>query len=253
MSTAFNKIAKRCRKIHKERSQLPSRQHLGILEKKKDYQLRTAEHKKKENTLKFLRKKALDKNPDEFYFNMVNSKTVDGVHEADDKVITYTDDQLKLMQSQDIRYIQYKRSLEKNKIEKLKASLQLIDVPDCPKNTHIIFCETEEEAKNFDAAKYFDTHPSLVDRAFNRTRTSDLKNMKPQEIDDADLAAAAVEKEKRYSELVKRIEREKQLAIIEEKLSLQKALMDKKTPKKKISEESKDSAAVYRWVYRRKR
>lgn len=39
------------------------------------------------------------------------------------------------------------------------------------------------------------------------------------------IQAAAVEKEKRYSELVKRIEREKQLAIIEEKLSLQKALL----------------------------
>jgi len=57
-----------------------SRQQLGLLEKKKDYRIRAKNYNEKKDTLKKLRKQALEKNPDEFYFHMINSEMRDGVH-----------------------------------------------------------------------------------------------------------------------------------------------------------------------------
>jgi U3 small nucleolar RNA-associated protein 11 len=72
------------------------------------------------------------------------------------------------------RYIVYKRTLEQKKIEKLKASLHLLDADDKPANTHTFFVDSEAERAGFDVAKRLDTHPALLDRTYNRPRLSDL-------------------------------------------------------------------------------
>lgn len=63
------------RETHKERSQPRRRKQLGFLEKHKDYVKRARDYHRKEDQLTRLRRKAEDRNPDEFYFKMVKSKT----------------------------------------------------------------------------------------------------------------------------------------------------------------------------------
>ena len=60
---------------HKERSQPFSRKKLGFLEKKKDYKLRATDYHKKEKIIKNLKQKAANRNEDEYYFKMANTKT----------------------------------------------------------------------------------------------------------------------------------------------------------------------------------
>ena len=92
-------------KTHRERHQPDSRKDYGLLEKKKDYKIRAKDYNDKKKTLQTLRKKALDKNPDEFYFHMINSETRDGVHKEKTKDVVLTPEQIKLLQTQDLRYL----------------------------------------------------------------------------------------------------------------------------------------------------
>ena len=117
MSSLRNAVKRR---THKERSQPAERRKFGLLEKKKDYVLRARDFHKKEEALKVLRKKAANRNPDEFYFAMQKQRTVDGVHNANqDESNKYTQDELHLMKTQDVKYVAMKASMEAKKVEKL--------------------------------------------------------------------------------------------------------------------------------------
>jgi len=68
------------RRMYRERGQLKSRDHLGLLEKKRDYKRRAKDYHSKENVIKKLSEKARQRNPDEFYYKMVNATIKDGEH-----------------------------------------------------------------------------------------------------------------------------------------------------------------------------
>lgn len=241
-------------RTHRERSQPEGRAHLGQLEKKKDYRKRADDHQRRQKTLKLLKQKALDRNPDEFYFNMVNTVKKDGVHERREKTEPeHTEEQLKLMFTQDLRYVNMKRSAELKKIERLKSELHLIDCHDRPRNKHIVFVDSKKEVKEFDAAKYFKTHPSLVNRTFNRPKLETLKSGELSSLDAESLEEMSNKRKKKYKELKKRIEREKELSIVAQKMERKKQLTDTKSEKVKVSEETKAAPAQYKWTFQRKR
>lgn len=126
------------RPVHKERAQPASRKKLGLLEKHKDYAQRAQDYHRKQTRLRGLREKAAFKNPDEFYFGMTKAKTKvgggrrplsvcagsmrsphyvrvraqEGVHVLDNKQ-ELSVDLAKTLKSQDLDYVNMKRTAEK--------------------------------------------------------------------------------------------------------------------------------------------
>ncbi|XP_026491733.2 probable U3 small nucleolar RNA-associated protein 11 [Vanessa tameamea] len=251
--SSWRKAAKANQKTHKERHQPESRKHLGLLEKKKDYKKRANDYHEKGATLKLLRKRTLDRNPDEFYFHMINSRVKDGEHHELEKEDEHTPEQVKLMQTQDLKYINMKRTIESRRIQRLQSQLHMTDVADSTPNTHVFFVDEGEE-KNFDLAKRLDTHPSLINRKSNRPRLSDLNKITLPEVNDEIIKSTKKIKEKTYKELSQRIEREKHLTVIQQKMELKRHLQDAKVLKpKRIQSGTKVSAPVYKFQYVRKK
>nr|ADD24415.1 Probable U3 small nucleolar RNA-associated protein 11 [Lepeophtheirus salmonis] len=251
MSSSLKKASK-LQKTHRERHQPESRKNFGLLEKKKDYKIRAKDYNEKKVILKKLRQKALDKNPDEFYHHMINSELVDDVHEErlKNEKEEFTPEQIAVMQSQDIKYVIHRRSVESKKIEKLKSSLHLISTSGVSKNMHTFFVDEEREKKRFDVAKRLDTHPDLLDRSHNRPTNSTLDTV----IISTPSRASDLLKERRYKELDSRIKRERQLGIIEDKMRSKMLLKNKKDkPQKMVVTGSKTSAPIYKWAQERKR
>ncbi|XP_032670178.1 probable U3 small nucleolar RNA-associated protein 11 [Odontomachus brunneus] len=251
--SSWKKAGKVGQKTHRERHQPEARRHLGLLEKKKDYVARAKDFQEKQATIKLLRKRALNKNPDEFHFHMINSKLENGVHK-EKKQAEHTPEQIKLMETQDIKYIAYRKHLESRKINKLQSELHMIDTANETKNQHIFFVDNNEEMKNFDLAKKLDTHPALLSRRINRPRMSQLSKMKLPELDEKAMAKLQQKNHMSYTELAKRLDRERELTIVQQKLEMRTALKDQKITKPKcIKPGTKVSAPIYKWKYERKR
>jgi U3 small nucleolar RNA-associated protein 11 len=130
------------RRSHRERPQPHSRTKQGLLEKRKDYVLRSQDYKRKQSTLKRLTEKAAERNPDEFYFAMVNERTQNGVAIANrpgSKSLSVKE--AKPLKMQDSAYLRTMRNIERKRIERLREV-----VPGTPaKNGRILFAENEIE------------------------------------------------------------------------------------------------------------
>ncbi|KAG0370621.1 small-subunit processome [Gamsiella multidivaricata] len=271
MSSLRNAVQRR---NHKERAQPLARQKYGLLEKKKDYVARARDYHSKQDRLKAMREKAAFRNPDEFYFKMISTRTKDGVHlvERNEK---FSSDFLKLLNTQDMNYVTQQRDIGRKRIERMQQGLVLLDdevredqedededmdriggsssfkTIQKPKN-HVVFVDNEEEVKTFDPAKHFDTAPELVYRKFNRPRTEQLKkDLTVSHLEKADIKAAAKERERALTELASRMEREETMAKLEQEMALRKNLM-LKGRKRKVGVD-KDGLAKYKWKADRKK
>lgn len=131
----FNKAHKMAQRLHRERRQPEYRKKLGYLEKKKDYKKRALDHQIKVERLKKLKNKALDRNPNEFHFHMLNSRVVDGVHQ---EIVKPMEPRLreKLMKKEQLLQ-KYNERIIKNRKDKDLAS-KLEEIPK-KKRKHIIF------------------------------------------------------------------------------------------------------------------
>ncbi|KAK4518407.1 uncharacterized protein ATC70_008624 [Mucor velutinosus] len=265
MSTLRNAVQRR---NHKERGQTAGREKFGLLEKKKDYLLRAKDYHGKQNKLKAMREKALFRNPDEFYFKMVNSQTKGGVH-IQKRNEELPDEMVQLMKTQDKEYIKYQRDLSKRKLEKLQASLHFIDdgknsdeeedseeEDERPakknKSNHIVFVDSEKQVRKFNPAKHLDTLPELVNRKFNRPRIETLREtaiIAPHT--GRELKDIKKERERLYKELQSRMKREEELAKAERELATQKALRQK--GRKKQVGKDEFGLPVYKWKADRKK
>ncbi|KAF8977462.1 UTP11-like, U3 small nucleolar ribonucleoprotein [Entomortierella lignicola] len=272
MSSLRNSVQRR---NHKERAQPLARQKYGLLEKKKDYIARARDYHSKQDRLKAMREKAAFRNPDEFYFKMINTKTKDGVHitERNEK---FSHDFLKLLNTQDLNYVTRQRDIGRKRVQRMQESLVLLDddvhdefadednddsglgssssssaASQKPKN-HIVFVDKEEEVKSFDPAKHFDTAPELIHRKFNRPRTEQLKKeLAISNIEKAEIKAASKERQRALTELASRMEREETMSKLEQEMTLRKNLM-LKGRKKKIGVD-KDGLVKYKWKADRKK
>ena len=109
------------RRPHKERLQPEERRHLGHLEKHRDYKSRAKLHHMKEAKVKELERQVAERNPDEFYFEMIHS-SVDGKsgkHVAGSDKKRTTTQQIAL-NSKDIMYLEYRRNMLRNDIQKMR-------------------------------------------------------------------------------------------------------------------------------------
>ncbi|KAF2969689.1 hypothetical protein GQX73_g3880 [Xylaria multiplex] len=120
------------RRVHRERDQLQDRKNrYGLLEKHKDYRLRAQDHNRKKAQLKALKKKAEDRNEDEFYFGMLSregpatalssgSKKWDGTVAGDRGNKSLDMNVVRLLKTQDMGYIRSVRNVAMKEVRKLE-------------------------------------------------------------------------------------------------------------------------------------
>ncbi|CAN8254133.1 unnamed protein product [Cochlearia groenlandica] len=228
MSSLRNAIS---RPAHKERSQPQARKRFGFLEKHKDYVIRAKAHHQKEDALKKLRQKAAFKNPDEFNFKMINSKTVGGVHRPKEEINKYSAEELMIMKTQDIGYVFQKRQSEKSKIDKLTASLQCTEGQSSRR--HVYFAEDREEARELELE--------------TRSKSDIPATYIPKDIKK--------KMERSYRDLEARKSRAKDLEKLYMDMSMQKEVQ-KKGRKRKLRDDeilNPNGKPVYKWQADRKR
>ncbi|KAH9422084.1 UTP11-like, U3 small nucleolar ribonucleoprotein [Dermatophagoides pteronyssinus] len=238
---SFVKAQKSRQRLHRERVNVLDK---GFLERKKDYQTRAAEYNRRKNIFTKLRKKVLDKNPDEFFFRMKSSNLIDGIHYDHRKDEELSTEELQLMHTQDLNYVNYKRSIDLKKIPKLQSELHLLDANKRKqKNKHIIFVDNDNEKKNFNIAK----HMKLDNQSLNKD-----SHFKPnQSINNDDLKASNQAKDIKYRRLKNKINRETLLHNVSEKMMIKKQLLNKKESAKKIKTNKKNT--IYQWKMERKK
>ena len=230
-------------KQYKERVQPAARRSLGMLEKHKDYVQRARDFHKKQRQLKRLERKAENRNPDEFRFAMENTRldTATGhtkqlaSRREREYAAQHGADEQRLLQTQDIAYLEMRRAVDLHKAARLRAELHGLDEP--VRGTHTLFVDDDDAARIRAApapaaaaaavAGMLDTLPELLETrarpslAALRSGTSVVVGGGASGV----LSAAALANQRtRYLELRAREERAARLGALSHELELQRAL-----------------------------
>lgn len=239
------------KKQHKERSQTLDRSKYGLLEKKKDYRLRAADYHKKQAALKALKHKAKAYNPDEYYHSMTRKKTDDrGILVTDRGNESLSVAQVKLLKSQDSNYV---RTLRLNEVQKIERQKQGLDFK--ADGTHTVFVDSVQEQQDLTPEDYFKTDTSLLTKRENRLRIDQLQTnekliKQTTTQDQQEIDKQHKEKLNQYKLLEKRLNREKELREVEDRMEHTKELM-KNGSKKKITDTTGN--VLFKWKNQRKR
>ncbi|SPO02245.1 related to cgi-94 protein [Cephalotrichum gorgonifer] len=215
------------RREHRERAQPHERRHLGLLEKHKDYSLRAQDYSKKQKSLKILRKKAVDRNEDEFYFGMhsrkgpgsalTRGKGFTGKVEGDRGNKSLDVDTVRLLKTQDIAYVRTVGNLLAKEAEVLRrAGVMAREAAGMNTGEKIVFTEGLEERNAAVKAE---------------REAAAEEDDEEEEGGDVAEARAARKREERVEKLERRLEiEEKKLAAVrrvERVLEVQQAKMAK--------------------------
>ncbi|KAJ1971493.1 hypothetical protein H4R34_005726, partial [Dimargaris verticillata] len=241
---------------YKERGQLASRRGLGALEKRRDVALRTRDRQEKERQLKGLRERARNRNPDEFYFAMVNSQVNKDGYTVYEKKVDLTDELARLIHTQDLQYVQTQRQIERKKIERLQHALHIVQEDQVEPSTqttpkHTVFVDDTEALATFDPAEHFNTVPELVGRSYNRPTREQLATKPVKQPSSATTTKLAKKRDQLLQELNARREREQMLAKAENTLQLNQALKGRDSYS--VVDRSEDGTPVYKWKQVRKK
>lgn len=264
MSSLRNAVRRR---PYKERAQPAAREHLGLLEKHKDYTLRAKDYNVKQKRVKALREKAAGRNPEEFYFKMLSSRTKDGVHQVGPSSKPIPVKAMRALKAQDAAYLGVRVSAERRRVQKLRDALHGFERPGGAEEgeggapgadgTHTIFVDSAADADAFDAAAHFGTAPELAGRRFNRLRTEalasetvkvpravrELAQSDPRALDRW-VGGVRRQQAAAYAELEQRVSREARIRAEVERLELQRSLMGKGAVKKLAKRSRADGQAV---------
>lgn len=188
---------------------------------------------------------------------MEKARTKDGVHVVPTaEPNKYSQEQLRLMKTQDAGYLGMKAQAEKRKVEKLQQTLHLIGAP-AAERRHVVFVDDEADAKAFDPEEHFDTPAELLGRAFNRPRRAQLAEGPVASGDPQQAAAVARKAERRrasaYKELLQRQARQEALGGATQKMEYQKQVMGNGRKRKLTAAEAGGQNGVYKWKAERKR
>jgi hypothetical protein len=257
MSSMRNAVQRR---NHKERAQPVEREKWGLLEKRKDYKLRAADHKQKKQKIKLLSQKARDRNPDEFSFKMMSSKVdKQGKKVADRGNEALSMDVVKLLKTQDAGYIRTMLQMIRKERQELEQRLVLEedevravrDGDSTKLGKHRVYVDDEEEQRDFDPDSWFGKgsdmpapKPQTEDLQFDgydddeedeevvtkRPKTLSKKQIEAQELAKKQKRTFNKTRDQAQSRTAAKLQivkkRERELAAAEEELETQRAKMN---------------------------
>ncbi|KAF2233850.1 U3 small nucleolar RNA-associated protein 11 [Viridothelium virens] len=249
------------RRNHKERAQPIEREKHGLLEKHKDYSLRAADFASKKRRLRALRQKAAMRNPDEFSFAMLSSRTDGrGVRIADRGNRPLSQDVVKLLKTQDIGYVRTMLQKTRKERERAEQEVQILEGGEGDKElrvlrnlggpggkgkgTHTVFVGSKDQQLDFRAEEWFGTDKKGLKRSWNRGKREEVavsqedgedgeRGDQREQVEDGEEAfdrtgrrriQRSKESRRKYLEALK--EREQDLIIAEQELDLQRAKMN---------------------------
>lgn len=167
-ASGLNKHVRRVE--HRERSQLSARKHLGQLEKRKDHVLRARKRKAKTQRLQQLKRAAAQRNPDEFNIGMTKAvmDVASGRLKRRREKLVESERKAELQKAMDhnsrnVQYLEYKSQTDRQRAMELlteEATAALTSTR--PKNKHVVFVDSEEEFRSFDALQHFDATPAMM-------------------------------------------------------------------------------------------
>merc|ERR1719330_189879 len=230
----------------------------------KDYVKRAKDYNRKQKELQNLQRKAFFRNQEEFNFGMIKRRMKNG--KVVERPTHLTPDELKLMDTQDTRYVGMREQIDKKSIARQAEQLHFLGAEKT--NKHTLFIDEDElvqsattadrsssssagrkrkKLEELDVAQYLDTHPALLGSKSNRLRQRQLETAKLQDQRTLDRATKSA-----YKTLFHTQERSKRLCKVREALET-KANLRGKGHAIKIPSEDKDAPAQYRWRPERKR